>query len=388
MSSRNMVEYYKNLNIAQTAQATKSMANDVRQLKEIAKVQTGLLASNLEFTIKNNIELQNINQTLNNIGFVLTDIASSTLRQEQMHKKHYDSIEREKALKEILYNCKKYIEKVKVLNDPIVTVCGSKNFLELFSKVGFTTKDLSEIADKEYFDERIKDAKNEISKLTLEQKEELENFEYIYSAYHYILDRNFNEDLEQKQELLSEDKFGLIKDFRRNPKDSDVKYENKNRKFKNQVLNLTERLNIEEIQKLLKSRKGVAFSENGKISIGIAIIIGIILYFTIFISIDKTTKDNFLIFIWIIILGASFGSYKVINNYMEKTSSLKEAERVINQLENIKKQNVETEQRNQVIEKQNQEIINGRESKLKDLRNLINSFINEHKGLEEFYAKV
>jgi len=149
-------------NTAKTAAASTDIAKSNRMLVQgmrhmIMQQEIGneLLQYNAAIAVENNRELKSIGNTLNGIGFVLNDLLSSSERQvatlerqEALHKEHYDSVKKEKALKEVLYNLKKFQDTLHSVNDPIAEAYGSKIFLKMLEARDFGTKDLSEIADK------------------------------------------------------------------------------------------------------------------------------------------------------------------------------------------------------------------------------------------------
>ncbi len=160
--------------------------NDMRALKQQAEIQNKIQMHALQVAVDTNAELKSINQTLNAMGFVMQDVAGSLQRQEKMHAEHYDAVKKEKALKEVLYNFKKFHATSSESGDAIVGASGARILSQMVAAAGFSTKDLSEIADKEYFDARMSDAKKLVSSLAGAQHQELDDFEYAYGAYQYL----------------------------------------------------------------------------------------------------------------------------------------------------------------------------------------------------------
>lgn len=204
--------------IGDVSEKLSGVANGIQSLGQKQELTNHLLKNNMELSIQTNENLQVIDNTLNSIGFVLQDIystneaqnqilreqnkkldnqsniliqqtdillrqTSSIERQEKLQVEKYLEVKKEKDLKEVLYNIKKYIENCKKLNDSISAAYGSKQLLELIKGRNFTTKDLANIDDKEFYDERIKDSEIMINSLSDSEKDTLFNFEITYSGY-------------------------------------------------------------------------------------------------------------------------------------------------------------------------------------------------------------
>ena len=211
-SNSNLVHFFNTSNLAKAKELTKINAEaSILTGKVVTEVlrenykQTELSKKSLYIAIRNNQALEEMNSNLVDIGKGINILnrnfskMTDTMRegfaeltkvqkeQTKIHKEHYDTIEKEKALKEILYNMKKYFSALKEMNDPISKAYSAKVLLKMLEEGDLKTKDLSEIKDKEYYDEQILEAKKFIAALTAEESNQLENFETLYSSYDIFL---------------------------------------------------------------------------------------------------------------------------------------------------------------------------------------------------------
>lgn len=202
-----------------------SMATGIKALSSKQEVTNRLLDYNNQIALETNENLQTIDNSLNKIGFVLTDIYSSARkqneltaeqnrkldkhteilgeqtdllkvaagsleRQEAMKREEFLERKKENELKEVLYNVKKYLELCKKIEDPLSASYGTKQLLNTIKSRNFSTKDLSNIADKEFFDSRLDEGNEILKSLSEQQKNELYDFEITYAGYSDL--KNFN----------------------------------------------------------------------------------------------------------------------------------------------------------------------------------------------------
>ncbi|MCB1138165.1 MAG: hypothetical protein KDK23_05380 [Leptospiraceae bacterium] len=174
----------------ETARNTRMMSHQLGAMLQGQAIANELLQLNAEIAYDSNAQLRTMNETLNKVGLVLQDMQSelqqqtqSLLRQEELHRQHYADLNREKGLKEILYGMKKYQEKFIEVDDAIMKAYASRRMLDLLRAHNMKTEDLTDIKDKEYYDERVEAAEKFIGALTPEQMQQLLDFEHVYGLH-------------------------------------------------------------------------------------------------------------------------------------------------------------------------------------------------------------
>ena len=182
------------MHTAVTAKATMDIAMSNRQIVE--QLDTSLRLQDesnrinrfiANVTIENNKELRQVNEQLDKIGHGLEAIRESTEKtvsaiesQTELHRKHYQGLEKQNVLREILYNMKKFMGKLTSDSDEMSKAYGARKLLVLINEGDFGTKDLTEIKDKEYFDEVYETCEKTWQELSLGKKQELEDLEKLY----------------------------------------------------------------------------------------------------------------------------------------------------------------------------------------------------------------
>jgi len=439
-SNSNLVHFFNTSNLAKAKELTKINAEaSILTGKVVTEVlrenykQTELSKKSLYIAIRNNQALEEMNSNLVDIGKGINILnrniskMTDTMRegfaeltkvqkeQTKIHKEHYDTIEKEKALKEILYNMKKYFSALKEMNDPISKAYSAKVLLKMLEEGNLKTKDLSEIKDKEYYDEQISEANKIIGSLTEQESLQLENFETLYSSYDVFMNVQV-EDHFPKPKILTRLK---AIDHRKFTKKNISKPDERDYYDKDNIKELEEKINENK-----KKQKTINL-----------IIIGDIIFFIfhllLLIKVDFG-KDHpiyqfspvFLIYMtllpilvgWKIFLfsGNKKDKFKLeeLKNLYEQNvqrkkkneeekylQDLKENEEVEKQFENEKEQ---LKSHNAKIEKENLEILNfnndlelkikqAKEAKkefIDNLQNELNSFLEKHSKIQEFLPKV
>ncbi|HNI25939.1 MAG TPA: hypothetical protein PLJ29_06245 [Leptospiraceae bacterium] len=163
--------------------------------------QTDLLKKNLYVAIENNDALKEINVQLEEIGKGIGKFGQAIKEQTKLHKEHYDELKKEKALKEVLYNIKKYFKSLETVNDMAARAYGAKTLLNFLNAGDLKTKDLSDIKDKEFYDEQLESAENSLKNLSAEVRKELEDFEKLYSSYYGLKEADLRKEFPKYQKL-------------------------------------------------------------------------------------------------------------------------------------------------------------------------------------------
>ncbi len=163
--------------------------------------QTDILNKNLYVAIENNEALKEINVQLEEIGKGIGKFGQALKEQTKLHKEHYDELKKEKALKEVLYNIKKYFKSLESLDDTAAKAYGAKTLLNFLNAGDLKTKDLSDIKDKEYYDEQLEAAENSLKNLSAETRKELEDFEKLYSSYNGLKEADLRKEFPKYQNL-------------------------------------------------------------------------------------------------------------------------------------------------------------------------------------------
>ncbi len=214
----NMVSMYNTYNAAKTvknteaaakaslvtAQANVMMTQQLDEMLELQSMGNQIAAASAQIAAQNNEELQSINQnlsslgfamksglsnidaTLNKVGMAIHDVKDSINTQTKLHKEHYDELKKEKALKEVLYSMNKFQDSLNQSTEKIASGFGAKQLLQILSDRDFKTKDLSQIADKEYYDKVVSKSKSSWNTLSTEEKQILESLEKNYFTYHQL----------------------------------------------------------------------------------------------------------------------------------------------------------------------------------------------------------
>lgn len=139
----------------------------------IQQFQTNqLLAQNLQVACHTNALLGQISDTLDQVA--------------GMQATHFEQVQRERHLKEVIYQFDKFLTETEQFGDPVAAAYGVKRLFEVIDRPdhGFTTADLSDLGDKKQFDILLARGKAVFRGLPKEQFEELEEFEKLIGIYH------------------------------------------------------------------------------------------------------------------------------------------------------------------------------------------------------------
>ena len=168
-------------------------------------------AAHLQVAIASNEILGNIDSTLDRMGMGIDQIHDDLLRQEEigreqlarqdehlrqqathidltrqqleLQKQQVDKVERDRLVKDLLYNLERYNHRLTRINDPVARAYGARRLLERMSISQFSSKDLFEIADKRHFDQQMATINGFIECLDAEQQRVLKQFEKAYCDF-------------------------------------------------------------------------------------------------------------------------------------------------------------------------------------------------------------
>lgn len=131
-----------------------------------------LLSHNLEVACQTNSLLGQISHTLGQVA--------------GMQATHFEQVQRERQLKEVMYQFDKFLAETEQCGDPVAAAYGVKRLFEVIDRPGhsFTTADLADLRDKRQLDELLTRGKSALRSLPKDQFEELEEFERLLGIYY------------------------------------------------------------------------------------------------------------------------------------------------------------------------------------------------------------
>ncbi len=163
-----------------------------RQMSDRQKIGL-LVAMNLQQFETNQLLAQNLrvacqtNALLGQIGSTLDHVAS-------LQTTHFEQVQRERQLKEVMFQFDKFIREAQGYGDPLAAAYGMKRLFDLVDRSGngFSTADLSDLNDKREFDSLLARGHAILRSLTRAAFDELEEFEKLVGIYHERLVRGFD----------------------------------------------------------------------------------------------------------------------------------------------------------------------------------------------------
>lgn len=165
-----------------------------RQMTDRAKI--GLLVGmNIQQFQTNQLLAQNL-QVACHTNAILGQISDTLDQVAGMQATHFEQVQRERHLKEVIYQFDKVLTETEQYGDPVAVAYGVKRLFEVIDRPGhgFTTADLSDLGDKKQFDALLTRGKNAIRALPKEQFDELEEFEKLLGMYLQRRADGFNAD--------------------------------------------------------------------------------------------------------------------------------------------------------------------------------------------------
>jgi len=94
-----------------------------------------------------------------------------------------DKVERDRLVKDLLYNLERYNQRLAKINDFVARAYGARRLLERMAISRFSSKDLFEIGDKRHFDQQMATINGFIESLDPEGQRVLKQFEKAYCDF-------------------------------------------------------------------------------------------------------------------------------------------------------------------------------------------------------------
>jgi len=173
------------------------------QLEE-QRETNALLLINTAIAFQANTLLNDISGTLGEMGYVIEDISATARRSEELqrqqlksqkfqgqiqrrqlalsnqqlelHKQHFNTLERERAVKDVLFRVEKLFKLTNGILDMMAKAYWAMKQLREIHSRGFSTKDVSDIDDKRLFDHLVTDAQSRIDKLSRDEKSTVQHY--------------------------------------------------------------------------------------------------------------------------------------------------------------------------------------------------------------------
>jgi hypothetical protein len=200
------------LPVANTPQSLARQSVGLQQRSVHLQEQANLIhAAHLQVAISSNELLGDIDETLDRMGHGIDQLHDDLLRHEEigreqlakqdehlrqqathidltrqqleLQKQQIDKVERDRLVKDLLYNLERYNQRLARISDAVSRAYGARRLIERMSLSKFTAKDLFEIADKRLFDEQISAINGFITSLDAEGQRVLRQFEKAYSDF-------------------------------------------------------------------------------------------------------------------------------------------------------------------------------------------------------------
>jgi len=176
-----------------TARNTGAIAGTLNQIYDGQVLTNDILSHQTSIAIETNEHLGKLSSELGWISMAqqeYLDVAKQQLditkSSFDLQQKQYFDTKREKAIKHILYEQEKLMDAIERDKDPIASAFTARSIQGLMQKHGFTTKDLTEIDEKQYLDRLLERGSSNIVNLSTDQLVELECFLTAYSMLKLI----------------------------------------------------------------------------------------------------------------------------------------------------------------------------------------------------------
>ncbi|QDT24398.1 hypothetical protein [Gimesia chilikensis] len=353
-------------------QRDKEYQKEIRRRKLTDAAKIGLLVNQNIQQFQTNQLLEQLqyqachtNQFLNQISGTLDQIAKAQAT-------HLEQVQRERSLKEILFQFEKYLKETEAYGDPVAAAFGMNRLLQIIDRPGngFSTADLSDLNDKRHFDAMMTKAKAILTQLPPDQFQELQNFEYLVGVYHQRKARGFD----PVRDVPLKERLNLPKTYRTPPKPS--------------ANNVTK----------LGDGKSVAKAGCGGLLVlfNLPLLLGSIVSLTsnepmpfnvIIISLAITAAGIALLWQFIQGLEVNKQQKREMQNQQQMELKQWEAQRNKEQIK-LNNTNKKIDAENSDIEKKRQQAARIYQATMDDMRNLINGFLMKHPMIEKYVARV
>lgn len=130
--------------------------------------------------------LNEIARTLPQLGFTPEGAVEWLAGQEKLHADYYDGLRREKGLKALLGQIAHFQDTTDGLYDGFARAYGAQRLLDTIERHRLSSRHLADSGDRDTFNKQIDRAAELCRKLPSHQRLDMENFEKVYAAYHWL----------------------------------------------------------------------------------------------------------------------------------------------------------------------------------------------------------
>ena len=152
-----------------TATNTAQMAEEQQRSNELAEQANMLLAVQTKLALMANTMLGSMCDSMDRMVTVTTELLASSARQEglqqqqldvakeqlDLHRRHYTAVERERDLKELIFQMEKFSGVLDQFADPVAKGYWATQQTKEIERRGFSTKDITDLNDKRLFDQLL-----------------------------------------------------------------------------------------------------------------------------------------------------------------------------------------------------------------------------------------
>ncbi len=364
---------------------------EIRRRKMTDAAKIGLLVAQNVQQFQTNQILAQVHSEACRTNQFLGHMASTLDQIAHMQATHFEQVQRERSLKEVMFQFEKFLDETEAYGDPVAAAFGMKRLFEVLDHPGngFSTVDLSDLGDKRHFDGLTTRAKGLLTGLPRQQFEEMEQFEQLLGVYHERRAIGFN----AEKAFPKKHHVKLPKEFREQPPTPPPPKKTA----------LENKANEADSTALFQVGCGGCLSVIGLL--GLAIVLSMI------VAGDGQGVGGSALFYGMLCLGGGVLLLKYFRGRNDRRDLLREAEQSredsVRQQEqnnrrkleewNNKKQLEESKiaKANQQIDAENAEIEEKRrqatklfQATMEEMRSLINGFLNQHPPIQKFVARV
>ena len=178
------IDYRRQVNNQNAAvENAASMVHEQQRANALALQGNLLLAAQTQLAANANAILTNMCEAMAILDKVALESLKSSLRQEiiqqeqlDLHKKHYGTIERERDLKELVFQMEKFSHTLDQFTDPVAKGYWASQQIRRVNDHGFSTKDIADLNDKRLFDQLMAKAEQAVSALSEGDRNEVEQY--------------------------------------------------------------------------------------------------------------------------------------------------------------------------------------------------------------------
>ncbi len=364
---------------------------EIRRRKMTDAAKIGLLVAQNVQQFQTNQILAQVHSEACRTNQFLGHMVSKLDQIAHMQATHFGQVQRERELKEAIFKFEKFLDETEAEGDAIAAAFGMKRLFEILDRPenGFSTADLTDLADKKHFDSLLTRAKGVLTSLSMEQFKELEEFEQLLGVYYERRAIGFN----AEKAFPKKHHVKLPKEFREQPPTPPPPKKTA----------LETKANEADNKAVFQAGCGGCLSAIGVM--GLAIVLSMI------VAGDGKGVGGSALFYGMLCLGGGYLLLKYFRGQNDRRDLLMKAEQSredsVRQQEqnnrrkleewNNKKQLEESKvaKANQQIDAENAEIEEKRrqatklfQATMEEMRSLINGFLNQHPPIQKFVARV